>query len=212
MSRLNWRPVALALALTLVVAGCNNGAAPKGTKTADGSTPTAQDSGDGAARARAATTVLDKASMLPKGWLPVPTEGRLSGPPGRPAYCGVSVEPKPIRQSALVLYEEDPTQRRVLQYTFVSTERSAKAVMDKLRVAASPCREVGFTVDKATAVTPVGDDFVALDYRTDSGATSRTTIFRARDTIIVLVAYGTLGVPTEATQSIAAKIDELLAG
>lgn len=210
-----------AVLVVLLVTGCANEA--KDARTVNGpessasaspgvSTRTGGTKSDGTpyAMQRAGTAVIDKAAMLPKDWRPVPTEGRLSGPPGHPQYCGVAAEPDPIRQSALTLYEEDSSERRILQYTFVSTEKAATAVMDDLRTAARNCHDEGFTVRKASGYTPVGDGSVALDYSTAAGVGSRTVVFRTKDTIVILVGYGNQGAPEVALQTVATTIAGLL--
>ena len=150
--------------------------------------------------------------MLPKNWRPVPVTSRLAKPPGRPSYCGVSAEPDPVRQSALTLYEESPSERRILQYTFVSTESAAKAIMARLVPAAASCTEAGFTVKPVSGFTKVGDETVALDYGNGSGAASRTIVFRVMDTVVVLVGYGPTSIPARPLQEVAATIGGLLAG
>lgn len=210
-----------AVLVVFLVASCTNEA--KDTRTVNGpessasgppgvSASTGGTKSDGTAYAtqRASTAVIGKAAMLPKDWRPVPTEGRLSGPPGHPQYCGVAAEPDPIRQSALTLYEENPSERRILQYTFVSTDKAATTVVDDLKIAARNCSDEGFTVKEASGSTPVGDGSVALDYSTDAGAGSRTIVFRAKDTIVILVGYGNQGVPEADLQSVATTIAGLL--
>ena len=208
------RGIVTIIALTsLSITGCGSGnETPKKPASPTTSNGDGSFQGNAADKARAGLAVLDKTSMLPANWRPVPTKGRLADPPGHPSYCGVAAEPDPVRQSALTLYEEAPSERRVLQFTFVSTEQAAKTTMDTLVSAAAKCVDPGFKVTKASSFTPVGDDTVALDYTNQSGATSRAVVFRSTDTIVVLVGYGATGVPTKPMQEIATTIGNSLAG
>lgn len=209
MNRLIGVSLVAVAALTLTACGDTAPARPEAAKTSNGD---GSFQGNRADKVRAGVAVLDKTSLLPKDWRPVPVSSRLSKPPGRPSYCGVFAEPDPIRQSALTLYEESPSERRILQYTFVSTESGAKAMMGRLVPAAADCSEPGFTVKPVAGFTVTGDETVALDYGNDSGAASRAVVFRVKDTIVVLVGYGPASVPATPLQAVAATIGGLLAG
>ena len=213
--------IAVAVAVAFIT-GCadtkdpksvNGTDAPSSAKPNSSEAPAAGTRSDGStyARERAKSAVLSKDSELPDNWRPVPLDGRLSGPPGRPEYCGVVAEPDRVRQSAVTLYEEKPSQSRILQYTFVSTEKAATDTMDELMDASGDCTETGYTIENVRGFDPVGDGSIALDYRNEDGAQSRAVTFRTSNTIVVLVGYGQLAMPKEALQSFAVTIDRLLA-
>ena len=202
--------VVFAIFIGVLLTGCGQKATtdkPKADATVNGD---GSFQGTKADKARAGLAVLDSVSQLPKGWRPVPTKGRLSGPPGHPSYCGVSAEPASIRQSALTMYEESPSERRVLQFTFVSTEKDAKEVMDRLVPAARKCVDPGYVIKAVNGFTQVGDESVALSYD-KRDASSEAAVFRVHDTVVVLVGYGAAGVPERPLQEIASKIGESLA-
>jgi hypothetical protein len=150
---------------------------------------------------RANLTVLKKAD-LPAGWDAVPAKSRLDGSPGKPIYCGVTAEPSPLREGRLGYYEEASTGRAVLEYGMVGTSASATEALDKLLKSVATCPDVR-VVKQAL---DVGDQTVAWDTVSAEGARSRVMVFRAGDTVVAMIAFGTTSVPVNEQQAMAGTI------
>ena len=186
---------ALALALVLAaLAGCSG--------DPEASSP------DEANR-RADLTVLGD-SFLPAGWKAVPAKSRLDDPPGKPVYCGISVEPDPVLEGRLAYYEEASSGRAVLEYAMVGTAATARDVLDALLATAKDCRTAGRTLTVVTERPEVGDQSVAWDSVSDSGVRSRILVLRAGDTVVALIAFGATSVPETEQGSIAQSVTENL--
>ena len=154
---------------------------------------------------RANLTVLKKAD-LPTGWDAVPAKSRLDGSPGKPVYCGVAAEPSPLREGRLGYYEEASTGRAILEYAMVGSSASATDVLDALIKAASTCPGAEQKFTQVKQAVHVGDQAVAWDTVSGEGARSRVMVFRAGDTVVAMIAFGTTSVPVNEQQAIAGTI------
>lgn len=194
-----------ALLAGCLLAGCGTGGRATDPPTEPVSTPAPTPASTSSSEPAAGAGRLGSTD-LPEGWREVPWQQRLGAEPGTPAYCGVTVAPKPVHDAEVWYYEMASLPSNVIEYVTSTTEAAAKATMGQLARHRYTCAEPGRTVTPVDL--QVGEESVAWDF---TGRTSfRVIVFRRGGTLVALGATGVTSVPVDEQLRIARIIDERL--